>query len=444
MNNRRAVLLLCSLLPLLAACESLPSWMGGSKKPIERLPGDRAAILPVGADLKADETLATLVVKLPPPVSKSDWAQAGEVASADGNLAAGALTQRRETGIGEGNAFEYSLPVRPVVAAGKVFVMDGAGYISAHDAADIEKRLWQSAGLSEKHDPEIIGGGLAFAGGKLYAASGRGVIAAYDAETGQELWKKKLGLPFRSPPRVAGDRLFLVTIDSQTYALSAASGEVLWMHRGINEIGAIMNAVSPAVRGDVLFAPYVSGEIYALSMANGQELWSEALGASKKTQADGVFAGVGGDPVVDGDVLIAVGSGGGLSVFAAATGQRLWDRPIASFNSPWIAGDYLYVLAADNTLTCFVKYNGRIRWSTKLQSFGDEERKIYPYLWRGPVMADGKLYVAGSHGEMAVVSAADGSIVEMREIPEGIAAAPVIAAGRMYLVGKDAELYAFQ
>lgn len=437
------VLLAASL--SLGACDSLPSWMGGSIKKIDRLSGERSEVLPVGAELVADPSLAALPVKLPAVNANAAWPQhSGILTAATGNLAGGPFGARESAGIGDGNDYVHALVARPVAADGKVFAMDGAGWISAHDAADIDKRLWESKGVSEKRSPELLGGGLAYDNGRLYAISGRGVVAALDAASGKELWKKSLGAPFRSPPVIAGDKLFAVTIDSQVFALNAQSGEVLWSHRGINEIGAIMNAVSPVARDNVIFVPYISGEIYALSTANGSEIWSESLGASKKTQADGVFAGVGGNPVLDGDVLFAVGSGGGLSVFSAATGQRLWDRPIASVNTPWIAGDFLYVLAADNTLVCFVKYTGQIKWSTKLRSFGDELRKVHPYLWRGPVMADGKLYIVGTHGQMLVVSADEGKILDTRDIPDDIAAAPVIAGGKMYLVGKDAQLYVLQ
>lgn len=429
----------------LSACDTLPSWMGGSVKKINRLPGERASALPIGAELTPDATLATLSVKLPEPVANGDWPQhSGIFNAATSNLAGGNFDQRQSTGIGDGNDFSNTLVIRPVVAGGMVFAMDGAGWISAHDAANIDNRRWQSKGVSEKHSPDILGGGLAVDDGKLYAVSGRGVIAAFEASTGKELWKKSLGLPFRSPPKIADGKLFAITIDSQIFALNTANGDTLWSHRGISEIGGIMSAVSPVVKDSVIFVPYVSGEIYALSMSDGHDLWSETLSASKKTQADGVFLGIGGDPVLDGDVLFAVGSGGGLSVFSTSTGQRLWDRPIAAVNTPWVTGDFIYVLTADNTLTCFVKYTGLVKWATKLRSYSDEERKIKPYLWRGPVMANGKLFIVGAHGQMLIVSGEDGKILETRDIPDEIYTAPVIAGGKMYLAGKNAELYMLQ
>jgi outer membrane protein assembly factor BamB len=419
--------------------------MGGKKAEAEKLAGERQSVLPVGGNLKSDEAVAALPAKLPPVNANSDWPQhSGNTTAATGNLAGGEFNRIDNVSAGEGNAFEHALIPPPVVAGGLVFAMDATGKISAHDAANIGNKRWQSSGVSEEDEPLIIGGGLAWAQGKLYALSGRGLAAAFDAQTGGELWRKQLNAPFRSAPRVEGGKLFAISIDSQLYALDSGKGEVLWTHRGISEIAGIMSSVAPAISGNTLIVPYPSGELYGLSQSDGSELWNAALSSSKHTQAGAIFSGIGGDQVVDGEVVFAVSSGGTLSVFAHARGQRLWELPIASLNTPWVAGDYLYVLGADNTLICFVKYDGRVRWSLPLESYQDAERRQDPIVWRGPVMANGRLVLVGSHGKLLLIDAQDGKIAASHDIQEGITSDPVIAGGRMYLVGKDATLYSLQ
>jgi outer membrane protein assembly factor BamB len=148
--------------------------------------------------------------------------------------------------------------------------------------------------------------------------------------------------------------------------------------------------------------------------------------------------------VVDGDVVFAVSSGGLLAAYGIPLGQRLWEKPISSMTTPWLAGDFLYVLASDNTLLALVKYDGRVRWATKLPSFEDEEKKRRPIFWRGPVMAGGKLYLAGSRGQMKVVNSADGLIASDIDIPDDVLTSPVIAGGTMFLVTQDAQLVALR
>jgi outer membrane protein assembly factor BamB len=430
----------------LTACSSLPSWMGGEKRHIERLPGDRLAVLPPSQNFVADSAVLATTFVLPPPIDNVNWPQhTGVLTATTGNIAfAGTLENRISAKIGDGEKFDRPLVPGPVVTNNVVFAMDAVGKISAHDAANIDNKRWESAGVSEEDEPNVLGGGLAVSEGKLFATSGRGVIAAFDATSGKELWKKSLRTPFRSAPRIADNKLLAITTDSQLFAFNSENGEVLWSHRGIGETASLMNSVSPAVSGGDVIVPYASGEIYSLSAADGNQLWSDSLAAPGRTLASSSFSGIGGDPVVDGDFVFAVSSSGKLAVFALATGQKIWEKPISAINTPWVAGDYLFVLTSDNNLICFVKYTGAVRWSVKLPSYENEAEKEDSILWRGPILLVGKLIVVGSQGEMKIINAADGKILDTKDIPEGIITAPVVAGGRVYLVGQDATLYSLQ
>ncbi|MCE2927643.1 MAG: PQQ-binding-like beta-propeller repeat protein [Rickettsiales bacterium] len=443
MTIRRAILPLV-LLVALSGCDYLPSWLGGKEPEVVRLPGDRQVVMPAATELQADETLKALPVAVPAVNPNGEWPQhSGQFDAAGGNLAGGDFASETNDKAGDGSSFERPLVPRPVVGGGLVFAMDSEGRISAHDVANIDSKRFVSEALVDD-DEDINGGGLAYESGRLYAVSGRGMVAAIDAASGQTIWKKTGFAPFRSSPKVAAGKLYAITLDSQLFALDAANGETLWTHRGIDETAAFLHSVSPTAAGGTLLVPYESGEIYALATSDGRELWSGSLALSSRTQATNIFSGVGGDPVVDGDVVFAVSSGGLLAAYGIPLGQRLWEKPISSMTTPWLAGDFLYVLASDNTLLALVKYDGRVRWATKLPSFEDEEKKRRPIFWRGPVMAGGKLYLAGSRGQMKVVNSADGLIAGDIDIPDDVLTSPVIAGGTMFLVTQDAQLVALR
>lgn len=434
-----------AVLPLLlSACDSLPSWLGGTLTEKPKLEGVRSAALPATGALVPDEALKTSAPAFPAAIENSDWAQhSGVFTAATANLAMVSLDKKNSTSIGKGDDFSHTLIARPVVAAGVVFAMDGAGHISAHKAGDIGNRLWRAKGVADEDDNDIFGGGLAVDSNVLYVTSGQGVVAALDVANGNEIWRKNLGVTLRSAPRVADNMLVVVTIDNQAYGLVAKTGEIVWNHRGINETAAIMNSVSPTLAGGAVFVPYSSGEIFTLLAADGKEVWSDTLIAAKHTQAMSSFSGIGGDPVVDGEALFATGSNGVTAAIHIPTGRRIWQQQAASINTPWLVGDELFVFTSDNVLVDMVKYTGKIRWATQLESYKDPEVRLHPINWRGPVLAGGNLLMVGSHGKMAVISA-DGKTISFKDIPKDIYTAPVIASSRMYLVGKDATLYEFQ
>lgn len=440
---KRIAVVLCLAL---AACSHLPNWMGGSTVEKPKLPGERTSVIIAAYALDPDESVKAVPFNLPPTTANADWPQhTGVLTAASGNLVlAGSLESEHSATAGEGESFENTLIPRPVTGGGMVFAMDAVGYVSAHDSADVSDVKWQSDGVVEEDEPESMGGGLAYSEGRIYAASGRGLVASLDAQGGAIFWKKHLHIPLRSAPTVAAGKIFVITIDSQVYALDRSTGTVVWSHRGISETAGVMNSVSPTVAGDMVIVPYSSGEVYALSVVDGQELWSQSLAMSRRTLASSVFAGIGGNPVVDGSVVFTVSSGGMLSVLRLADGQRIWDRPIASINTPWVAGDYLFVLTTDNVLVCFVKYDGRVRWATPFVNYEDETRRLYPITWQGPVLAGGKLVLTNSKGELLLVSPADGSVLDTKSVAEGIYTPPVISGGRLYLVNQDATLYSIE
>ena len=447
MTQSRSVLIAALALSLaLSGCSHLPSWLGGSTAEKPKLPGERNAVLAVGTELKPDEAASKLTLVLPTPNANADWQQhSGIFTSGTANLAAtGNFDKEDSSHAGDGAAFEHTLIPRPVVGGGQVFAMDGDGRISAHEAGNISKVTWTSDGVYEDVDQNNIGGGLAYDSGKIYATSGRGKVVALDAATGKELWHMSVHIPFRSAPRVGEGKLFAVTIDDQLYALDSANGNVLWTHRGISETAGVMSSLSPALVTGAVIVPYTSGEIYMLATGDGHELWNGSVSGGKTTAASSVFSGIGGDPVVDGQVVFVASSGGGFSVLGVDQGAMVWSKPVASFNTPWIAGDFAFMLATDNTVVCFMKYDGRVRWATRLEGFEDMKRKLYPITWRGPVLVGGKLALVSNKGKLALINAMDGKIEEIKDIPSDIFTAPVVAGGVMYLINKDAKLYSLQ
>jgi outer membrane protein assembly factor BamB len=445
MNSKPWLWLLIGTLAL-GGCSWLPSWMGGTKKAVEKLEGDRIAVMPASVAMQADPEIARVQYRAPEPQQNNEWRQhSGNFAPVAANLyASGNFSIGSSATAGDGNAFVSKLVVSPVVGGGLVYVMDGSGYITAHDMEQISKIQWKSEGVYEDDAPDGFGGGLAYDNGILYAVSGRGHIVAIDAQTGQMIWHKALSLPFRSPPRVSDGRLFATTLDNQLYALQAATGDVLWTHRGISETTDILHTVSPAINNEMLIVPYSSGELYALTAAAGQEIWRDSVVTGGGLRSTVSFTGIGGDPIVDGDVVFTVATGGKFSVLHAGAGQRIWERPFGAINTPWVAGDYAYLLTGDNAVISFVKYNGKIRWATQLASYTDPEDKEGLILWKGPVMVNGTLLLVGSHGGMVRLDAGDGTILGTQELAYDIYTAPVVAGGRMYLVSQDATLYAFE
>lgn len=431
----------------LTACDQLPEWIGGTKEDEPKLQGDRVSILSSEEGPAADDSLATTEVNLPEAQTIDAWAQEGMSATSMGaNIAyAGKFSQAERTRVGEGNISETLLMAQPVVVAGRVVAMDAFGYVSAHEAGNVEKRLWLSSTLLGPEEFDLMGGGLAADETRVFAATGGGAVAAINLADGAQIWRKSIGIPVRSAPKFDNGNLYVVTVDNQIIALDGDNGETLWTHRGINETAGYLSAVSPAVAGGVVVAPYSSGELVGLSQDTGEERWTDSLVLARRTVASSIFSGIDANPVIAGGVVYAIGSGGLFAATELVSGRRIWEQPMTGHNTPWLTGEYIYIVTSDNQLVSVAASDGRIKWVVPLQTQQEkEDQGTDRPVFSGPVMVNSNLLVAGSNGQMLAIDPKTGKRTGVIDIPDGVYTPPVIAGNILYLVDNGATLHALK
>jgi outer membrane protein assembly factor BamB len=427
---------------VLAGCGS-GGWFGGEEE--KRLPGQRLSVLQLDRRVEADPRLADVAVRLPDAVANEAWAQAGgRPDHAMGHLAlAPSPREVWRADIGDGTSGERVLMSRPVVAQGRVYAMDTEYDVVALDAAT-GRQVWRVSIESERESGEAIGGGLAFAEGRIYATTGSGELVALDAGSGAVLWRKPLGAPVRAAPTVAGGRAFVVTVDNRLLAHSARDGAPLWNHTGIFETAALLGGPSPAVEGGIVLAPYSSGELFALRVENGRVAWSESLTPLRRTGALASLADIRGMPVVDRGLVLATSHSGRTVAIDLRSGGRAWEQQVGGVNTPWAAGDFVFLLTADQEVLAITRQAGRVRWVSQLDRFEDPEDRTGPILWSGPVLAGGRLWLTSSDGRLVGLSAENGQVAERRQIPGGALMPPVVAGNTLYVLTDDGTLVAFR
>ncbi len=152
----------------------------------------------------------------------------------------------------------------------------------------------------------------------------------------------------------------------------------LWDHQGIAESAGILASTSAAVSGETVIVPYTSGEVFALRAQNGQVGWSDVLSRSGHVTALSELDDIAGRPVIDRGVVYAISQSGMMAAFSANTGERLWTRDIGGIQTPWAAGDYVYVLDNADRVICLTRKEGRVRWIHQLPQYDDPDHKDNP------------------------------------------------------------------
>ena len=412
------------------------------KKP--EVTGKRIAVLQHSAPLEPDPIVAGLPIALPPAENNTAWPVAGGYPDQPPQHPALAYPLERlwRADIGAASKDDAALLPPPVVMDKTVATLDGKGQVTLLDART-GARTWRVNVLPENATPPAVPGGLAHTGNTLIAASGLNDVVALKTADGSLLWRTSLAAPVRTAPTVANGNVYVVTADNELVALDLATGKQKWSHQGLAELTSMAGGAAPAVAGDMVLAAYSTGELVALLADNGRVLWFDGLGGISQPFAVASLADIVARPVIDKGLVFALSHNGTLAAINARSGQRVWTREIGGTQQPGMIGEWLIVLNNDNQLIAMTR-DGRVRWNTALPRFEDPEDKDDPILWYGPVLAGGKLLVAGSNGELLEIQPASGSISGRFRLGGGAAAAPVIANGIAYVVTREGELIALR
>ncbi|MBF0248323.1 MAG: PQQ-binding-like beta-propeller repeat protein [Alphaproteobacteria bacterium] len=424
----------------LGACDT---WLGEKEAP--PLPGDRISVLQHETSLQPDYGADATQIRLPAPSPTPDWPQNGGLANHAMHHVAAAphLARRWTTDIGSGSSDEERLTATPIIAEGRVYVIDTDSDVRAFDA-ETGRELWSTELTPDDEDDGHISGGLAYDDGRVFAGGGFGQVIALDAKTGAEQWRKQLSAPIRSAPTARGGRVFAVTLDNKLHALASHDGSLLWSHAGSSEMAMLLGSASPAEDEGVVVVPYSSGELAALKVSNGRQLWMDSLKTRRITESTAALAHIRANPVIDRGRVFAVSFSGLMVAIDLRSGRRLWEKNIGGYQSFWVAGDYLFTLTGNEELTALERDTGRVLWVRALPRWEDPEDRTEPIVWTGPLLVSDRLIVASSAGKALAVSPYSGDILGTEEMPDGVSVPPVIAGQTVYFLADDATLAAYR
>ncbi len=442
-TGRWLALVALTLAATVTACDAFDDLFPGETK--KKLTGERVSVLNLERRLEPDPAILNIEMRLPRPVVNRDWPEAGGYpAHAMQHLALGDDVRRLwRRGVGDGDSRTGEILAAPVIEGGRVFTMDASSVIYALDA-ERGVVLWKFDTRPKGARSRTFGGGLAAVGGRLYVSTGYGEVIALNAVTGDELWSRPVPAPIHSPPTVADGRVFAVTVDNQLEALSADDGHILWTHNGLPETAGLLGGASPAIDGGIVVVAYSSGEIFALRAENGRPLWGDNLATARSLDALSALADIRGRPIIDHGLVFAISHSGRMVAIDLRTGDRVWEQDIGGSYSPWIAGEFVYVVTNDSAIVCLTRREGRIKWVLDLPRHEDEAKKSNPLVWAGPVLAGDRLIVVASDGEALSISPYSGKPLGRIEFPDGSFLAPVLANRTLFVLTQDADLFALR
>jgi outer membrane protein assembly factor BamB len=279
-------------------------------------------------------------------------------------------------------------------------------------------------------------------GALVYVYFGSRGLTAYDF-SGNVVWDKPIG-PYpnewgsASSPVMYGD-LVLLNVDTDAddflLAVDKRTGRTVWQTpRGDVERAWPTPVVWRTPEADEIV---VSGSrrVIGYDAATGRERWRLA-GLTRwvsptPVTAHGLLYVASGGP--GGNVLLAIRPGGRGDVTSSHVAWRS-DRAAPYIPSPIVVGDYLYTIRSGGVMACFDARSGRLVWQERLDARGE--------YYASPVAADGRIYVTNEDGVVTVVAAKPTfEVLAVNEMGERTMASPAISHG-MILIRTDTRLWA--
>jgi outer membrane protein assembly factor BamB len=408
--------------------------------------GKRIPVLTSEGDAQIDPATTALPMSLPDPVQNTEWAQSGGNASKSvGQIALGrTLAHAFTVQAGRGSSLTARLAAAPIVADGRVFTIDTLGTVRSFDGRT-GALYWATQTPEIRGDESALyGGGIAFDNGRIFATNGLGYVAALDERNGGVIWKVRPGGPLRGAPSVSSGALYAISQDNQIYSLSEADGSTNWSEAASLEIAGLFGSASPAIGQGTVVAGFSSGELNAYRYENGRQVWSDALQRTSIRISVSSLSDIDADPVIDNGQVFAVGQGGRMVALDIVTGQRLWELNIAGIDTPWVAGDWVFVITDEDKVLCISRANGHIRWINQLPQFEKPKSKKGELDYSGPILAGGRLVVTASSGAIISIDPTTGAFQGQSNVGAPISLSPVVANSTLYILDDRGRLTAYR
>ncbi len=314
--------------------------------------------------------------------------------------------------------------LRPLLAAGRIFVGERTGRIRAFDLAG--EPLW-----SVNTDARLSAG-PALADGALIFGTLDGEAIAVEARDGQERWRSTLSSEVIGLPAGSGDLVAVRSGDGRVYGLAAASGERLWtVNRAVPAL-TLRGSGRLLVDASAVYLGMDNGRVMALDRQDGEVLWEEPVSVPSGRSEIERIVDVDADLLLAEGILFAASYGGDLVALDADSGRVLWRRSLASYTGMDYAGPCLYVTDVDSVLWCLDPSNGGAIW---------EQDQLKHRRLNAPLAYKGNVLVADFEGYMHAVSEANGRIIGRGRLAGGGVSMPMqLVDDKIIVLGRDGHL----
>jgi outer membrane protein assembly factor BamB len=321
-------------------------------------------------------------------------------------------------------SFNFSLV--PTVLKGVIYLASGDGDVQALNT-DTGALLWRAS------VGQALAAGVGSDGRFVSVVTRGNEVVTFDA--GREVWRKRVSSAVVTPPLVAGERVFVMSVDRAVSAFDAVDGRRLWTYSKPGEALTLAQAgVVAAFRNTLLVGQ--SQRLTALDPLQGTVLWDVAMATPRGTNEVERLADLLGPMTRLASRVCARAFQSAVACADASTGSLLWSRNVGGLKTVGANAELVFGADASDRISAWKAGSGDVAWTN--------EKLLYRGL--SGALAVGPLVVFGdSEGYVHFLDASTGE-QQLRLPTDGkaIIGTPVLASSTLIVTTQAGGVFAFR
>ena len=195
------------------------------------------------------------------------------------------------------------------------------------------------------------------------------------------------------------------------------------------------------VVGKSFCSAFSNGELQAFNAKIGYPVWSQDL--INTTLLPSPIHAVKASPVIDNQIVYAVGSNAQTMAIKIETGDVIWQAPVGGTSSPLVDKEVLFMVSSNYELLALDKKSGEIFWRSPILGKTDFKHRRSVYIF-APLLLNDSIFVAASNGTIMRYDAKTGHLQSEDDIGHNIAVQPIAADGSLILTTENAKLIIYR
>lgn len=255
----------------------------------------------------------------------------------------------------QSNVGSVGFPMRVAVREGIFVAAGGDGAVVALESGS-GRELWRGA-VGQRLSAGVGSDGR-------YAAVVTVGNDLVTLEAGKEAWRARLPARTVTPPLVAGERVFVMTVDRVVHAFDAVDGRKLWvMQRSTDALTLGQPGVLTAVGNTLVVGqgPRLTG----VDPMRGTVSWELPMASPRGTNEVERLADLVGPPMRLGNTLCMRAFQSTVGCADASRGALLWTRNIAGAQSAGGGAEVVVVADASDRISAYKQTNGDLAWTNE-------------------------------------------------------------------------------